>query len=61
MNAKQIPFQHDKKGLIRLGDLSKNELCKYIAAMAQQNQLLMHKLDVCQAEYAKHLESTDSQ
>jgi len=60
MNAKQIPFQHDKKGLIRLGDLSKNELCKYIAVMAQQNQLLMHKLDVCQAEYAKHLESTDT-
>lgn len=60
MKAKQIPFQHDKKGLIRLGDLSKNELCKYIAAMAQQNQLLMHKLDVCQTEYANYIASTDA-
>ena len=55
MNAKEIPFQHDKKGLIKLGDLSKNELCRFIATMAQQNQLLTQKLNVCQAAYANHI------
>ena len=60
MNAKQIPFQHDKKGLIKLGDLSKNELCRIIAKMAQQNQLLSQKLDICQAAYANHIASKDA-
>ncbi len=60
MNAKQIPFQHDKKGLIKLGDLSKNELCRFIAKMAQQNQLLSQKLDICQEAYANHIASKDA-
>jgi len=60
MNAKQIPFQHDKKGLIKLGDLSKNELCRYIATMAQQNDLLARKLSVCQEAYANHIASKDA-
>ena len=59
MNAKQIPFQHDKKGLIKLGDLSKNELCRFIARMAQQNQLLTQKLDLCQEAYANFIASKD--
>jgi len=61
MNVKDIPFYHDKKGLIKLGDLSKNELCRYIATMAQQNQLLSQKLDVCQLAYGNHLASKDAE
>jgi hypothetical protein len=60
MNVKDIPFYHDKKGLIKLGDLSKNELCRYIAKMAQQNQLLSQKLNVCQTAYANHIASKDA-
>ena len=60
MNAKEIPFQHDKKGLIKLGDLSKNELCRFIATMAQQNQLLTQKLNVCQQAYANQISSKDT-
>jgi|SaaInlV_120m_DNA_2_1039728.scaffolds.fasta_scaffold148067_2 hypothetical protein len=60
MNVKNIPFHHDKKGVIKLGDLSKNELCRFIADMAKQNQLLIQKLDVCQAAYANHLASKDA-
>jgi hypothetical protein len=60
MNAKEIPFQHDKKGLIKLGDLSKNELCRFIARMAQQNQILTQKLDVCQAAYANQISSKNT-
>jgi hypothetical protein len=59
MNAKQIPFQHDKKGLIKLGDLSKNELCRYIATMAQQNDLLALKLNLCQEAYGNFIASKD--
>jgi len=59
MNAKQIPFQHDKKGLIKLGDLSKNELCRYIATMAQQNDLLARKLNLCQEAYGNFIASKD--
>ena len=61
MNAKEIPFQHDKKGLIKLGDLSKNELCRFIARMAQQNQMLTQKLGVCQQAYANHVASKDAE
>jgi hypothetical protein len=61
MNVKDIPFHHDKKGLIKLGDLSKNELCRFIAKMAQQNQLLSQKLDVCQTAYGNHLASKDAE
>jgi len=60
MNAKEIPFKHDKKGLIKLGDLSKNEMCRFIAKMAQQNQLLEQKLNVCYASYANHIASRDA-
>ena len=60
MNVKDIPFQHDKKGLIKLGDLSKNEMCRFIAKMAQQNQLLEQKLNVCYAAYGNHLASKDA-
>ena len=59
MNAKQIPFHHDKKGIIKLGDLSKNELCRYIATMAQQNDLLARKLQACQEAYANFIASKD--
>ena len=38
MNVKNIPFHHDKKGVIKLGDLSKNELCRFVA---QKHTLIM--------------------
>ena len=61
MNVKNIPFHHDKKGVIKLGDLSKNELCRFVAQMAQQNQLLTQKLGVCQEAYANHVTSKDEE
>lgn len=61
MNVKNIPFHHDKKGVIKLGDLSKNELCRYIADMAKQNELLTQKLNVCYTSYANHIASKDAE
>ena len=55
MNAKEIPFKHDKKGMIKLGDLSKNEMCRFIANLAQQNESLSQKLNMAYATYANHI------
>jgi|TARA_R110000787_G_scaffold43224_1_gene106136 hypothetical protein len=59
MNAKEIPFKHDKKGMIKLGDLSKNEMCRFIANLAQQNESLSQKLNMAYATYANHIASRD--
>ena len=59
MNAKEIPFKHDKKGMIKLGDLSKNEMCRFIANLAQQNESLSQKLNMAYATYANHIAPRD--
>jgi|TARA_R100001244_G_C5117425_1_gene122665 hypothetical protein len=61
MNAKDIPFKHDKKGMMKLGDLSKNEMCRFIANLAQQNESLTYKLNMAYATYANHIASRDAE
>jgi hypothetical protein len=59
MSPKDIPFKHDKKGMIKLGDLSKNEMCRFIANLAKQNEDLSNKLNTCYTAYANHIASRD--
>ena len=60
MSPKDLPIQHPKKGKIKLGDLSKNEMCRYIIDLLKYQNVLKYKLDENWATYGNHIASVDA-
>lgn len=46
MNAKSIKINHATKGVVELGSLSKNELCRGVSDLLQENQKIQMALNV---------------
>jgi hypothetical protein len=60
MKPKDLPVQHPKKGQIKLGDLSKNEVCRYVLDLLRQNNMLTMQLNNTYGTYANHIASIDA-
>ena len=46
MNAKSIKINHTTKGVVTLGSLSKNELCRGVSELLQENVKIQGALNV---------------
>jgi hypothetical protein len=55
MNAKNIIVQHKKKGPVKLGSLSHNELCRTVAELLNTNRELQMTLKDGWEAYQKQL------
>jgi hypothetical protein len=58
--AKDIIVQHEKKGPIKLGSLSHNELCRSVMQFMGENQKLQIMLSQAYMTYQNHLASIDA-
>jgi len=61
MNAKDFPLTHPKKGQITMGDLSKNELCRYVIDLLKYQNMMHGQLSLTFTTYANHIASIDAQ
>lgn len=46
MNAKKVKVMHDKKGVVELGSLSKNELCRGVADLMEEHAKIQQALNM---------------
>ena len=60
MKPKDLPLQHPKKGTITLGDLSKNELCRYVLDLLKYQNMMHEQLNTTYATYANHIASIEA-
>jgi hypothetical protein len=60
MNAKDLPVEHPKKGQIKLGALSKNEMCRYIVDLLKYQNMMHNQLNNTYSTYANHIASIDA-
>ena len=58
--AKKIKVIDDKKGLVEIGTLSKNELCRGVESLMTQGQQLQRQLIATSNTYGNHLASWDA-
>lgn len=55
MNAKKIKVYDDKKGMVEIGTLSKNELCRGIRDLMHEGQKLAFERDMFAMAYQNHI------
>jgi hypothetical protein len=58
--AKNFMVQHNKKGQVKLGSLSHNELCRTTIELMGQNRELQVMLSSAYTTYQNHLASIDA-
>lgn len=59
-SAKKIKVMDEKKGLVEIGKLSKNELCRGIQSLIQEGQKNNMRFHMLGNQYANHLASFDA-
>lgn len=59
MKAKEITVMHQKKGPVKLGSLSVNELCRTVYQLMQEKSLIHQELQYVSMMYGNHLASMD--
>jgi hypothetical protein len=60
MKPKDLPFMHPKKGRMTLGDLSKNELCRYVLDLLKYQNMMHEQLSMSFTVYANHIASIEA-
>jgi hypothetical protein len=59
MKAKDITVMHQKKGPVKLGSLSFNEICRTLYQSMLEQSLIKQELQLLFATYGNHLASMD--
>jgi len=60
LNAKNLMINHEKKGTVKLGSLSHNELCRGTASLMQEVQNGKILLNRVYYQYANHIASLEA-
>jgi len=58
--AKDFMVQHNKKGPVKLGSLSSNELCRSVVGLMDENRTLQLNLAGAWEAYQNHVASYDA-